>query len=171
SWCRTEALVSPRAVTSATDGRLTRVSITRAGAVEVTRMSMSFTVSRMRRSEPAISSRSTPPCALSASATCRATSRAAGSDARADLLADARQGPQTAARGDGGDVLREGLQRLGGALPGADAETGLVAHLEEARHLVEEPRQLEIRHPMQFTTRARDTLRSPVIATWCWDLL
>ena len=43
----------------------------------------SFTVSRMRRSEPAISSRSTPPRARSASAICAATVRAVDRSVRA----------------------------------------------------------------------------------------
>src|SRR5207248_10993450 len=64
----------------------------------------------------------------------------------ADLLAEAGQGPQAATRGDDGGVLGQGLQRLRGALPGADAEAGLVSHLQEAGHLVEEPRELEILH-------------------------
>src|SRR5437868_3114352 len=122
-------------------------------------MSMSLTVSRIRRSEPAISRRSTPPCALRASA-------ARGQvflDAGADLLADAGQGPQPATRGHDGDVLGQGLQRLRGALPGADAEAGLVADFEQGGDLVEQAGDLEISHSMQFTTGfpARRPRREP----------
>ena len=83
SWWRTEALVGPWAMTSTTEGSDVSVRITRAGSVDVTSRSTSLTVSRMRRSEPAISSRSTPPCARSASPTWTAIARAAGSSPRA----------------------------------------------------------------------------------------
>ena len=82
SWWRTEAFVGPWASTSTIEGRVVSVRITRSGSVEVTSRSMSLTDSFMRRSEPAISSRSTPPCARSASPTCRAMARAVGSSVR-----------------------------------------------------------------------------------------
>src|SRR5262249_49930798 len=97
-------------------------------------------------------------------------------DAGGDLLADAGQRAQGAPRRDDGDVFAEGLQGLGRALPSADAEARFVAHLQEPRVLVDDPRQLEILPPCILPSRsglsrARDPPRSPVIATWCWDLL
>jgi len=75
--------VSPLATISRTDGSVTNVLITRWGSVEVTRISMSFTVSRMRRRDPATSIRSAPPRAASASVTRAATARARGRGVRA----------------------------------------------------------------------------------------
>ena len=197
---------------------------------------MSFTVSRPRRSEPAISIRSMPPCARSTSTICPAIARATcrgvrvrparhaaiplrmlsrvfsrtpatpmirptparllelldradpqllvqGArglgpeaahleedgerrrqvaaqrlhvahrargevflDPRGQLLADAREGLEPSPRGDGGDVLGQRLQGLGGALVGADAESALLAGLEQRGDLVENPRDIEVFH-------------------------
>src|SRR5438034_487290 len=113
-------------------------------------MSMSFTVSRMRRSEPAISSRSTPPCALSASATCRATSRAAGSSARArPALCCA--------------IAFRRFSQVFFWMP-ATPMIWPLWHAASSRSIVSMPATSQ-------SARARGTLRSPVIATWCWDLL
>src|SRR3989442_17234 len=144
SWWSTEAFVSPWATISRTDGSVTNVLITRWGSVEVTRISMSFTVSRMRRRDPATSIRSAPPRAASASVTRAATARAP------------REPPELAAGGDGRDALGERLERLRRALVRAHAEDGAALHLEEARHLMEEARDLEGFHGLMIHSGRRD---------------
>jgi hypothetical protein len=65
-------------------------------------------------------------------------------DLGGEVLADRRQRGQPAAGGDGAHVLGQGLQRLGRALVSADAEDGLVARLQQVRHLVEQARHVKV---------------------------
>src|SRR2546430_3026979 len=59
-------------------------------------------------------------------------------DADRQILADAGKLLETATRGDGRNVLGQGLQHLGRPLVGSDAEDALVPDLEERRHLVKQ---------------------------------
>ena len=72
-------------------------------------------------------------------------------DSRGQILSDARKLLELAVRGETLDVFGQRLQRLGAPLIGAHAEGAFVSYLEEARHLVEEARDLEVlRHGLMI---------------------
>ena len=75
-------------------------------------------------------------------------------DSGRELASDARQRLQAAACGDDGHVLPERLQRLRGALVGADAEPALLTRVEQRGDLVEKPRNLEVFHTRHGTLAA-----------------
>src|SRR5215218_7138419 len=80
SRVRTDALVSPRAATSATWGSSVKARLTAAGSVEAASRSRSWTVAFMRRSDPATSTRSTSgtPASRSRRVSARGRARARG---------------------------------------------------------------------------------------------